>query len=147
MNSLLKNMMKVIKILFVIMPRSSKRKQAIKELSALCTLRLQLQVFLRVFNTDDEFEDALDEVLWTALHQMLQNRYLSARVEYRSHRLQFLDDLENRSTSTSSIVSTQPWLNKNEFVIKYRTTRSCFNELLNLIRNHAVFQNPVGRQG
>ena len=107
-----------------------------------------------ILDWDDDVEDTFDEAVLLELRQVLSRRYYLPRTRYRARlRAQFLDDLEYISPtgSTSNLSSTDeskniPWLNRQEFIRKYRTTRSCFDKLVKLIEGHEVFQQ-VERRG
>jgi hypothetical protein len=114
------------------MPRTSKRRQAISELKSVLLIRLQsrqLRMFLAEEDDESMLEDYKDLSLVRAL-EVAESRSIYKR-DLDSNPLPVCDD--------SSSTKIQPWLNDEEFLMKYRVSRKNFLYVLNLIRDDPVF--------
>ena len=90
---------------------------------------------------DDDFKDEIefanmlmDLVLIQKLKRTRRSRYLKRLFYRRSSNNQFLDDLQSDEDS---------FLNDDEFLHKYRMQRSSFTKLVDMIKDHSVFDKYV----
>jgi hypothetical protein len=144
------------------MPRISKRARVIRDLEAILIERLEARQTRMLLMEDDPQEDAVDLATYMSLRNAQERRYVFRPGRYRSGGMEtrFSTDLVDQAVLDSSSSSEsddkeelQPWLNEEEFIQKYRMTRSSFNVLLNLIKDNPVFhtgkkkkQAPVAYQ-
>ena len=118
------------------MPKASRRKRLISSLLTTVKNRFFNRVVREFEFDDDSLEDAYDSVYCRALSTAQSNRYISRQKYRKSSRKEqtFAEDLQ---TSTASTVA---WLTDDEFKQKYRMDRESFDKVLELIKDHRVFQ-------
>jgi DDE superfamily endonuclease len=126
------------------MPRISKRARAIRDLEFIARERLTARQTRTTFDEEDPIADGVDLVVMKALQNAHSSRYLFRERKYRKGSLDerfgtdLLDQIQHPS-DTDDTEGVQPWLNESEFIQKYRMSRSSFDYLLNLIKDHPVF--------
>jgi hypothetical protein len=95
-------------------------------------------------------EDALDAAVGSALAKVNRQSYLHRHSRNRKgkSRVIFEEDLQEKPAeeeeSSSGSEEKQPWLNDTEFLQKYRMSRSGFNRLVALIKDHPIFSPREG---
>ena len=131
------------------MVRLSRRQERLKYLKKRVKSRAKARL-LSLFD-DDDFEDEddgdddfkdeiefanmlMDLVLMQKLKRTRRSRYLKRLFYRRSSNNQFLDDLQSDEDS---------FLNDDEFLHKYRMQRSSFTKLVDMIKDHSVFDKYV----
>ena len=118
---------------------------------------------IRIYDSDsDSFEDALDEAVGVSLEHAKEKRYLFRFPKNRkgSSDAIFTTDLDEmeiaegmhevgRVPGNEDKVDEdeqQPWLSENEFLQKYRMSKRNFKAILEMIKDHPVFQSGHKRQ-
>lgn len=123
------------------MPRTSKRKKLIKELTQVLEQRAERRMFRMIDSESDSDEDVLDLLTLTELTEVENSRYIDRR-KYRTSNQRFQDDLREESDDERN----RAWLTDDEFLQKYRMSRENFHVLLNKIKDHEVFNSKGRRQ-
>ena len=138
------------------MPRVSRRAKAITCLTSLLNKRLKMRA-MRVLDSDESStEDLKDLATAVCLSEIRKRRYLQRPNRYRKSPAteRFETDLnankvrnnnEEEDGNSSSVESEMPWLTDDEFLQKYRVTRSSFQYILDMISDHAVFYSKNKR--
>jgi DDE superfamily endonuclease len=127
------------------MPRESRRAKVITCLESLLNERIKLRA---VRNMDDDDESSTEDIkdLATAitLRNLMNQRYLDRPKTYRKSKANFERDLASLSTENGSNGSRErPWLSDEEFLIKYRMSRSSFQYVLDKIKTHPIFESKT----
>jgi DDE superfamily endonuclease len=132
------------------MPRVSKRAQAISCLNSLLNKRIIGRSIRMLDDDNDSLEDIKDLATAVCLSEVRKRRYLNRSSRYRKspaiERFNTdLDDIGYHSGSSSESSYELPWLTDDEFLQKYRVTRSSFQVLLNKIKDHSIFESKTKR--
>jgi hypothetical protein len=106
---------------------------------------------------EDSMEDQKDIALLVVTKNVQDQRYIFRASKYRKGTDRFKADLpstnnddddeddvsEDDQLSIASEASTLPWLTEEEFISKYRCTRSGFSRILGDIKDHSVFKTKT----
>ena len=138
------------------MPRTSRRVKWLGEMRALLGRRIIARVQRSLFEDEDEpdeVQDALDAVVSSVVAKVSNRRYLHRHSRNRKGKSKviFKEDLqekpaEEEDSSSSGSEEKQPWLNDDEFLQKYRMSRSSFNRLVELIKDDPIFHSKTKPQ-
>jgi DDE superfamily endonuclease len=129
------------------MPRESKRAKAITRLSSILNNRIKLRA-IRLFSDDDDSVEDLKDVATAILLRKTRNRRYIFRPQYRKSpavsRFKIDLNLSDGEIEVSSCSDSEmPWLSDDEFLQKYRVSRSSFDAILSLIKDHDVFSSKT----
>lgn len=134
------------------MPRISKRARAISCLSVVVNNRMKGRAIRVMDDDEDSLEDLKDLAAVVCLSEIRRRRYLQRPSKYRKSPAaeRFANDLNTTRTQTgdnndSSEESEMPWLTDDEFLQKFRVTRSSFQFILDKIKDHSVFESKTKR--
>lgn len=132
------------------MPRTSQRKQVLKQLEQIIKRRkveaaYQSLLFEdsdnegEIFGHDGSLHAVMDVMIQAAYDSISSRRYLFDRKPYRkgNSKLIFERDLQEDDGPDG----TPPWLTDEEFLHKYRMHRDSFKMIVSLINNHPAFQS------
>jgi hypothetical protein len=120
--------------------------------------RLADRISRLLFDEEDLFADGVDLAIAVAITKAENSRFLfrSNRCRTGAAEERFATDLAEEgkrgSDDEEDDDTIQPWLNEDEFLQKYRMSRTSFHILLDKIRDHPVFyskrrkQSPVSHQ-
>jgi hypothetical protein len=134
------------------MTKITDRSTAIKELEEIVEHRAELKAFRDAIDSPDEDEDDFDDMYEYQLELVKSKKYINPRQPYRTSSLaSYKKDLDNiNSTDDNQLdnVIERPWLTEEEFLQKYRMSRTSFDTLLGMVKDHPVFEkkNKSGRQ-
>eukprot|EP00980_Cylindrotheca_fusiformis_P014079 scaffold3682_cov70-Cylindrotheca_fusiformis.AAC.1 len=125
------------------MPRVSKRSRLIQQLRRILSRRLENRSYRILFEDVDEpdfFANAMDVVTAVWLSNALKQRFIFRSNTYRrgNPELIFEEDLRDEKKEDDD---DEPWLSEDEFLQKYRMSRKNFHRVLDLIKDHEIFQN------
>jgi hypothetical protein len=124
----------------LIMPRLAR---AIRDFQVILEEWLEARQGRQLFDKEDPWEDGMDLAAYIAYENATQKRYLFRKGKGRKgpSESRFKTDLKSdrEGGSDTSSSSVQPWLNDDEFLQKCRVSRKGFNFLLNMIKDHPVF--------
>ena len=145
------------------MPRISRRKQYIKRLRGYLKKRMGLRLLRMAWDElDDPLEESVDHLFAVALQKAQGSRYLF-RIGYRKGNseewfkkdlyqpeLKDTEDMDSNGDEELDNISCEEegaaWLNDDEFLQKYRMSRSSFQKLLSKIQDHPVFHPPNAKK-
>jgi hypothetical protein len=137
------------------MPRKSKRRAVIV---AWLTRKLRLRLLhktIRLYDDDDDsMEDCKDLAMAMCLRNAERSRYLhrSGRYKKSPKEERFATDLNDTNKKqeedmngdlNSSSDEDLPWLNDEEFLQKFRMLRKSFGIILNMIKDHPIFESKT----
>jgi hypothetical protein len=140
------------------MPKISKRKLYIRLLRGIFGHRIVDRLQRLLFDEEDHFADGIDFAIAVSILKAENSRYLFRSNRYRSGNAteRFNTDLaqegKREEDDDDDDDTIQPWLNDDEFLQKYRMSRTSFQILLDKIKDHPVFQSknrmqsPVSHQ-
>lgn len=119
------------------MPRFSACKFKKQELSKILKERLKYAIWRDIDDDSDSLEDDIDNYYVDQMFTLESNRYYKQRDSYRKSNINsFEEDLHvDQSFNCNS------WLNDDEFLKKYRMNRESFYKLVDLIKDHPIFQS------
>ena len=89
-------------------------------------------------SSDDTMEELMDIAVAETLSSVSQKRYFLPRNVYRKSMGK--DIFERDLKEENNLDGTPPWLSDEEFLEKYRLHRESFKKLVEMIRDHPVFQ-------
>ena len=93
---------------------------------------------------DDDFKSAIDMFFCLCHYFYRSKRYIFRRSRYRKRSDEaFTDDLECSDNEESG---KQSFLSDDEFLQKYRMSRSSFHTLVELIEDHPVISTKIPEQ-
>jgi hypothetical protein len=131
------------------MPRVSRGAQAISNLSVVLNNRVRHRAIRLCHDDDDSLEDMKDLLTLILLKKMKSRRYLFRASKYRKSpavdrfKTDLFDGNEEEAESEGSTASELPWLSDDEFLQKYRVSRRGFQAILDLIKDHPVFESKT----
>lgn len=97
---------------------------------------------------EDSLEDMKDLAITVCLSELRKRRYYQRPPKYRKSPAaqRFETDLNEEILSDSSTSSGEmPWLTDDEFLQKFRVTRTGFKFILDKIKDHSVFETKTKR--
>jgi hypothetical protein len=132
------------------MPRISRRSKAITCLTCVVKWRLIGRAMREFDDDEDSLEDMKDLANTIFLSELRRQRYLHRRSKYRkspaTDRFKTDMNVDSIANDDSSGSSEMPWLLDDEFLQKYRMTRSSFRYVLDLIKDNSIFYNKRKQQ-
>ena len=100
-------------------------------------------------DSDESVEDIKDLAAAVCLSELRKRRYLERPKKHRKSPAneRFRTDLnaDKKIQDDNSSKSEMPWLTNDEFLQKYRVSRSSFQYIYDLIRDHPVFNSKTKR--
>jgi hypothetical protein len=133
------------------MPRTSKKERFLGSLTKILNKRLQHRALRTINDEEDSLADAVDLSVAMAIKNGFSRRYLFRKSKYRKGDDRFKIDLENNDVEEDpnddggddieEEAIQLPWLTDEEFLQKYRMTRSRFDIIVDLIKDNQVFKS------
>ena len=122
-----------------------------RKLRRFFNVRMTDRLFRHAFDEFDPIEDSLDFFFLGHLRKADSSRYLFRSSSYRKGNSEeiFNKDLFDPvadEEEDDSIAKEEVWLNEEEFLQKYRMSRTSFKVLLDKIKGHQVFHPPNAKR-
>jgi hypothetical protein len=120
-----------------------KKARFLRKVATFMKLRMIDRATRETDEVDDDFKSAIDMFSCLRHYFYRSKRYIFRRSRYRKRSDEaFTDDLESSDNEESQ---KQSFLSDDEFLQKYRMSRSSFHTLVELIEDHPVFKQ--GKRG